>query len=77
MAKKSGAPEKPEGTAVAIEKAAARVDKRVVAGVAGIAIGSAAIVAGLMFTSRAAKAKLGQPEPKLPNRPHAPELFED
>ena len=53
----------------------AGVDKRVVAGVAGIAVGSAAIAAALLFTTRyKAKPPAPQPpEPKLPNRPHVPD----
>ncbi len=52
------------------------VDKRVVAGVAGIAVGSAAIAAALMFTTRYKQGKPvvpPPPEPKVPNRPKVPD----
>lgn len=50
----------------------AGVDKRVVA---GIAVGSAAIAAALLFTTRYGKGKgiVVPPEPKAPDRPRTPD----
>ena len=67
--------DKPDEPAPASTGKIAGVDKRVVAGVAGIAVGSAAIAAALMFTTRY-KGKPDHPrppEPKVPNRPKTPD----
>ena len=57
------------------DKAGRQIDKRVVAGVAGIAVGSAAIAAALLFAGRTAKTKAAAttpPPPKVPIPDAAP-----
>ncbi len=68
MTKKRSTPAKPEETAKA-DTGMSRTEKRVVAGVAGIAVGSAAIAAALLFAGRSSKPKSAAIQPPPPNTP--------
>ena len=65
----------PEGE----DKSESRVDKRIVAGVAGIAVGSAAVAAALLFAGRMSRPKTAAISPPpvptpLPGEPNARDI---